>query len=79
MERAGREADLEHAVRQLTPDSLRELIRSIGDPARLAESLLARVVLEPDLTGRIEYRAAVEPARSVSMASPRGFEPRLPP
>lgn len=67
---AGRESDLERAVRQLTPAALSDLIRSIEDPARLIESLVARVVLEPDLTGRVEYRAAVEPARSVSVASP---------
>lgn len=67
----GQEAELEQAVRRLTPESLRGLIRAIDDPARLVESLVGRVVLDPDLTGRIEYRAAVEPARSVSMASPR--------
>ena len=71
IERAGQEAELEHAVRLLTPSSLGDVIRSIEDPARLVESLLARVVLEPDLTGRIEYRAAVEPSHRVSMASPR--------
>jgi len=51
----------------LTPAAMRELLAGIKDPARLLESLVERVVLDADLSGRIEYRAAC----GVSMASPR--------
>lgn len=72
LEAAGRESGLSEAVRQLTPPALRDLIRSIDNPARLLESLVERIILDPDLTGRVEYRSAVAPSRGVSMASPRG-------
>lgn len=71
LEAAGREGELEAAVRRLTPAALRDLIASIEDPASLLRSLVERVVLGPDLVGRIEYRPALGASRSVSVASPR--------
>ncbi len=72
IELIGREAGLEEAVRALTPAAVRDLVRSIADPARLIQSLVERVVLDRTLVGRIEYRAALGPARGVSVASPPG-------
>jgi hypothetical protein len=71
LERVAQESGLQDAVQKLTPTSLRELIRSIDDPARLLRSLVERIELDRTLTGRIVYRAAVVPSRGVSMASPR--------
>lgn len=71
LERAGREDGLGDAVQKLTPAALRDLIRSIEDPARLLRSLVARVELDDELHARIVYRAALAPSRSVSVASPR--------
>jgi len=59
--------EIEALVKGLTPAGMRELLEGIKDPARLLESLVERIVLDADLSGRIEYRAAC----GVSMASPR--------
>jgi hypothetical protein len=62
----------------LTIDSLRELLAD-QEPAKAIETLVERVVLEPDLTCRMLYKAVPGKAGWRSVASPRGFEPLLPP
>lgn len=51
------------AVRQITPQFLREAIFSLDNDRTLLAALVQRVILDPDLKGRIEY--------GLSMASPR--------
>jgi len=62
------------AVRRLTPAVLRELLLELGGPAAALQAMVARVVLEPDLSCRVDYRAA----GALSMASPRGYGRSVP-
>ena len=66
---------LSEAVRALTPARLRELLMEFGGPDEALARLAEKVVLEPNLTCQVHYRAAW----CLSMASPRGFEPLSPP
>jgi DNA invertase Pin-like site-specific DNA recombinase len=58
----------------LTTKAVRELLAD-ASPTALVAHLVARVVLAPDGTGTLEYRQVGD----VSVASPRGFEPRSQP
>ena len=64
-------------IKELTPVKMRELLRELGSPTAVLHSHVDRVILDPDLSGQIRYRAWS--SRCLSMASPKGFEPLLPP
>lgn len=59
------------AVRGITSQTAREALRDAQSPAVLIRSLVARVILEPDLTCTVQYLPVLD--RSLSVASPRGF------
>lgn len=62
------DAALTQVVRALTPRKLRELLFELGGPSEALPALVDRIVLEPDLSCTIHYRAP----GCLSMASPRG-------
>ncbi len=66
-------------VASLTVESLRELLDDQG-PEKALQTLVERVVLDPaELTCQIEFKTVPGAKPWLSMASPRGFEPLLPP
>lgn len=67
------EASLSTTTRELTPAQLRELLSEQG-PSRAIQTLLERVILEPDLTCRLQYKALAYRSGWRSVASPRGFD-----
>lgn len=67
------EASLSESTRELTPEQLRERLAEQG-PARAIQTLLERIILEPDLTCRLQYKALAYRSEWRSMASPRGFD-----
>ncbi len=69
---------LSEQLARLTPQRLKELLLDT-DPAKSLESLVERIILEPDLTCRLHYKAVPGQQAWRSVASPRGFEPLLPP
>lgn len=69
-----REAELGDAVRQMTPESVRALIQANDDPALLLSTLVARVTLDRNLVGHVDYWPASEAGRGVCMASPRRLD-----
>lgn len=60
-------------VASLTPEKLRDIL-SDQEPKKAMETLVERIILEPDLTCRIHYRALPGRSQWRSMASPRGFD-----
>lgn len=56
----------------LTPERLREILAD-RTPAKALQSLVERVILDPDLRCHLEYRALSGRRRWLSLASPRGF------
>lgn len=67
------EASLSESTRELTPNQLRERLSEQG-PARAIQTLLERIILEPDLTCRLQYKALAYRSEWRSMASPGGFD-----
>jgi site-specific DNA recombinase len=66
-------ATLTEHVANYTPEKLRQLIAERA-PARLITTLVERIVLEPDLSCRLQYKAISGRAGWRSMASPGRFE-----
>ncbi len=75
-----READAVRAddalSRELAGLSIEKLRAVLADrtPAKALPALVERIILEPDLTCRLEYRAVHGQRRWLSVASPRGFD-----
>jgi site-specific DNA recombinase len=67
------EATLTEHTGKLTPEQLRERLAEQG-PARAIQTLVERIVLEPDLTCRLQYKALSYREQWRSMASPKGFD-----
>jgi len=57
----------------MSPATLRAVLADRG-PAKALQGLLERVILERDLTCRLEYKAVHGQRRWLSRASPTGFE-----
>ena len=71
------DARMAEELRRITPKSMKALLQDLESPRALLRGLVERVELDPNLDYcRIHYRL---PVNSLSMASPRGFEPLLPP
>lgn len=68
-----KEATLTEHTSSLTPDQLRERLAEQG-PARAIQTLLERIILEPDLTCRLQYKALNYRTQWRSMASPKGCD-----
>lgn len=68
---ARRDEELTKTLRGISVETARAAISGAQGSAALVRSLVARVILEPDLTCRIDYLPALD--RSLTMASPRGF------
>jgi site-specific DNA recombinase len=64
------ESNLTAHTSSLTPDQLRERLTEQG-PARAIQTLLERIILDPDLTCRIQYKALSYRSEWRSMASPQ--------
>jgi hypothetical protein len=63
----------------LTTETLKAILLEQG-PEKSLHTLVDRIVLEPDLmTCQIELKAVPGKGRWLDVASPRGFEPLLPP
>ena len=66
-------------VAALTVEGLRELLAE-QKPEKALDVLVERIVLDPEaLTCQIEFKAVPGGRKWLSVASPRGFEPLLPP
>lgn len=65
------EAALGEQTRAMTIAQLRE---HLIEPAKAVETMVERIVLEPDLSCQIQYRAIRQRARWLGVASPRGFD-----
>ena len=63
------DAGFKSHISGLSADQLKDMLAE-KDPARLIETLLERIVLEPDLTCRLYYRAVPGKRQWRSMASP---------
>lgn len=68
LEAVDMDSDLLRQVRELTPGTLRELLLELGGPSEALQTMVDRVILDPDLSCRLHYRAA----GGLSVASPRG-------
>lgn len=64
---------LSRELANLTPEKLRGVLAERA-PAKALQSLVERVILEPDLRCQLEYRALSGRRQWLSVASPRGFE-----
>ena len=72
------EAEERAALAEVKAEDVGKLIAALDDPKALLQALVERITLDPEtLDCQIHYQVSV-PNR-VSMASPRGFEPLLPP
>lgn len=67
---ARKDAAVTQAARMVTTETARNAVGDDPSPYALIRGLVARVILEPDLTCRIDYLPALD--RSLSVASPRG-------
>ena len=87
MARVEEEATVRNAMRSVTRDEVAQLVRTLvveideAERTRLKGVLQAaveQIMLDPaSLDCRIHYRIVAD--RTLDMASPRGFEPLLPP
>lgn len=71
-EAARRDEALLKATRGISLQTVRDAITGEQSDSALVKSLVARIVLEPDLSCRIDYLPSL--VRSPTMASPRGFD-----
>jgi site-specific DNA recombinase len=72
------DGQLSEMVRQVTPSRLREVLLELGSPEAALQAMVDHITLDPDMSLRVHYRPVLG-AIDLSMASPRGFEPLLPP
>lgn len=64
------------AVKSITPTAVREAILGLDSDRALITTLVRRVVLDPDMTGRIEYGLSLaSPRRSDRRAAPVHYSP----
>lgn len=57
----------------MSPTALRTVLAERG-PAKALQGLVERVILDPELTCRIDYKALPGRSQWLGLASPRGFE-----
>lgn len=63
-------------LRAITPTQVREYLLGMDNDRAMIVGMVGKVVLDPDLTGRIEYRLCVaSPRRSDRWATPMAVEP----
>lgn len=60
------------AIREISRETAREALGAEQDPSALIRSLVARIILEPDLTCTVHYLPQLD--CSLSLASPRGSD-----
>lgn len=71
-----REALATEAVRHITPTAVREAILAINDDQGLINALVKRIILDPNMTGRIEYGLPMaSPRRADRWAAPVSLSP----
>jgi hypothetical protein len=70
------DAAVRAALANITDDQVAAILRESADPKALLKTVVGRITLDPDtMACQIHYQLP----RWLSVASPRGFEPLLPP
>ena len=76
IEELDKEAAARNALANITDDQVATVLKEAADPKALLKTVVGRITLDPGtLACQIHYQLP----RWLSMASPRGFEPLLPP